>query len=85
MEAQEVEAVLPISEVDDAGLVGMQPQPESDQHLLDPALCLFGSAPAGGEDHEVIRIPDQRPQVGHLRPGLVNDVEGDVGQQRGDG
>ena len=47
--------------------------------------CLFGPAPGGGEDHEIVRIPDQRPQAGRLLPGLVDDVEGDVGQQRRDG
>ena len=82
---QEVEAVLAITDEDDAGLVGMQAQPESDQHRLDPALCLFGTAPAGGEDDEIIRVADQRPQTGRVRPGRVDDVQGDVGQQRGNG
>jgi len=84
-EAQEVEAVLAITDVDDAGLVGMQAQPEADQHCVDPALCLFGPAPAGGEDDKIVRVADQRPQTGRFRPRHVNDVQGDVGQQRGDG
>ena len=44
MKPQEVEAVLTIFEAHDAGLVGMQAQPESGQHRLDPAAGLFGPA-----------------------------------------
>ena len=84
MEAQEVEAVLTAAEVNDAGLVGVQTQPELGQHRLDPATGLLGPAPAGGEDHEVVRIADQRPQAGRRRPRLVETMQGDVGQQRGD-
>jgi len=50
MEAQEVEAVLPTGEAHDAGLVGMQSQPEFGQHRLDPAAGFFGPLPAGGEN-----------------------------------
>jgi len=84
MEAQEVEAVLTTAEMHDAGLVGMQPQPESDEHRLDPAAGFFGPLPAGGEHDEVVGVTDQRPQPGALRPRLIHDVEGDVGQQWGD-
>jgi hypothetical protein len=51
MERQEVEAVLTTAEIHDAGLVGMQPQPDTGQHRLDLASGLFGPAWGGSEDH----------------------------------
>ena len=42
MEAQEVEAVCASFEVDDPGLVGMQPQPEPSQDRRRPPPGLFG-------------------------------------------
>jgi hypothetical protein len=75
MERQEVEAVLTTAEIHDAGLVGMQPQPDTGQHRLDLASGLFGPAWGGSEDHEVVRVPDQRPQTGRRLPRLIDALD----------
>ena len=70
------------SREDDPGLVGVQAQPEVDQDARPvPPLR---PAPGGGEDDEVVGIADQLAQRRLRLPCLVEDVEGDVGQQRGD-
>jgi hypothetical protein len=75
VEAQEVEAVLTIAEVHDAGLVGMQTQPESGQHRLDPAAGFLSTLPAGGEHYEIVGVTDQRPQGGRVRPRPIEHCD----------
>ncbi len=86
LEAEEDKAILPPLEAGDPGLVGMQPQPQRFQDRLDPGLGLNDPGPRRGEHDEVVTVPDQRPQPLALSaPRLVEDMENDVGQQRGHG
>jgi len=84
VEAQEVEPFGTSLEVHDPGLVGMQPQPEWGQDRRHAPLGLVGARTVGAQDHEIIGVSNEHPQLPTaVRPGLVEDVEGDVGQQRG--
>ena len=63
-------------------LSGCRSQPERCQGRLGQVPGLFGSFPGGAEDDEVVAIADQHPQSpSHPVPRLVEDVEGDVGEQ----
>ena len=84
MEAQEVETLRPFAKIGDPGLVGMQAQPEGFQGRLGQVPGRFGPFPGRAEDDEVVAVTDQRPQsLSTAGPRLVEDVEGDVGEQGG--
>jgi hypothetical protein len=83
VEAQEVEAPRPAPEIHDPGLVRVQSQPERSQGGFGQVTSLFGSFPGGAEDDEVVGVADQRSRpLPRLGPRLIEDVEGDVGEQR---
>jgi hypothetical protein len=81
MKAQEVKALPALGEGDDPGLVGVQVQPERCQDRRHPLTGLFGPLPGVAQHDEIIGVTNQRPQIAQRRPVLVEDVQGDVGQQ----
>ena len=84
VEAQEVETLRPFAKIGDPGLVGMQAQPEGFQGLFGQVPSRFGSFRGRAEDDKVVAVTDQRPQsLSATRPNLVEDMEGDVGEQGG--
>ena len=86
VETQEVEALLPLGETDDPGLVGMQPQPERDQDFGHTLSGLFGFGLCGTEHDKVVGVPDQHPETPSVAlPDLIEDVQRDVGEQWRDG
>ena len=63
----------------------MQPQPERGQDLPHQPAGLFGPCLRRAEDDEVVGIPHQHPEPPPVAlPGLIEDVQRDVGEQRGD-
>ena len=81
--AQEVETSRPAPYIHDPGLVRVQPQPERSQNGLGQTTSLFGSFSSGAQDDEVVGEPDQHPQsLPTALPRLVEDVQGNVGEQR---
>lgn len=85
VEAQEVEGPPAPSEAGDPGLVRVQLKPQSGQDLRHPSPGLLGPGPGPAEHHEIIGEPHQHAEAPtHLRPLLVEDVEGDIGEQGGD-
>jgi len=62
----------------------MQAQPEGFQGLFGQGPSRFGSFPGRAEDDKVVAVTDQRPQpLSTAGPRLVEDMEGDVGEQGG--
>lgn len=85
VKAQEVEAIPALGEAGDLGLVGVQMQPDDGQDLSRPSPGLLGPSLGGADDDEVVAVPDERPQaVPGALPFLVQHMEGDIGEQRGD-
>lgn len=84
VEPAEIESLRASGETDDAGLVGMQPQPEASQHVCDPTVSLDGSLAGRAQDHEVVGVSHEHTQSAALLPGAIQHVERDVGQQRRD-
>ena len=83
MEAEEVEALLPVAQADDPGLVRVQMQPERLQGLRGQDTRMLRAFSGGTQDDEVVAVAHQLPQsLPVLSPCLVQDVQGDVGEQR---
>lgn len=73
-------------EVDGPGLVGVQLQPQGSQDVCGQLPRLVGAVTGGTDDDEVIGVARQHAVAPALcLPRLVEDVQGDVGQQRRDG
>jgi len=83
VESQEVEALYSIPEVHDRGLIGMQAQPERPQGGFGQVTGLFGTLPGGADDDEVADQRSEPPST--VGPCLIEDMEGDVGEQWGMG
>nr|WP_308297322.1 MULTISPECIES: hypothetical protein [unclassified Streptomyces] len=85
MEAEEIEALLTPSEAGDAGFLGVQSHPELFQYPRRQLPGRLGPLSGRRQDHEVVAAPHQHSQPAtFVLPRLVEDVQGDVGQQRGD-
>ena len=85
MESQEVKAVCSRCEVNDLGLVGVQPQPELAQDRSRPSAGFFSPLAGRGDDDEIVGIPDKNSKMAtSALPFLVERVQRDVGQQRRD-
>ena len=83
VKSQEVEALSTLADFDNPGLAGMQVQPERGQGDFRQIASLFGSFSRGTKDDEVISKTSQRSQLlAHCLPHLIENVEGNVGQQR---
>jgi hypothetical protein len=83
-ETEENETVLTPGKASDPGLVRAQTQSQRGQNPLDSPTGLLDSTLTGTHDDKVIAIPHQHPQAGELRdPPLIQHVERDVRQQRG--
>nr|WTB34367.1 hypothetical protein OG781_37050 [Streptomyces sp. NBC_00830] len=83
MEAEEIETLATPGEVDDAGLLRMQLQPEADQHRPGQFPRLHGTFPGRAQDHEVVAVPHQHPEpVPTSLPCSVQDVQSNIGEQR---
>src|SRR5256885_1379338 len=62
VEAQEVDALLPIPEIHHPGLLGVQREAEPGEPFSHPPERLSGRAFRPTEDDEVVGVPDQLPQ-----------------------
>jgi hypothetical protein len=83
VEAQEVESFGASCKVRDPGLLGMQSQPECGQSRRGLLAGLDGLLAGRAQDDEVVRVTRQHSQSPPLgRPRLIEDVQGDVGEQR---
>ncbi len=64
----------------------MQTQPDRSQGGLGQGSGRFGPFPGGTDDDKVVAVANQRSQPASLRPPcLIENMEGDVGQQGGNG
>jgi hypothetical protein len=83
VKAEKVESFGASCEVRDPGLLRVQSQPDHVQDRRHQLAGLLGLFAGGAEDHEVIAVPDQRPQpLRAARPRFIERVQGDVGEQR---
>lgn len=83
VEAEEIETLSAPGEVDDTGLLRMQLQPELGQHRTGQCARLLGAFPGRAQDHEIVAVPHQHPEpVPVALPCLVQDVQGNIGEQR---
>lgn len=80
---EEVEALFALPEVDHSGLVRVQAQTKLTQDGGRPPLGRLGLCLGLAQHHEVVRVADNFSGA-TLRPGPVEGVQVDVGQQRGD-
>ena len=82
VESQKVKAFRPAPDVHDPGLVGMQSEPERLKGGFSQVTGLLGSFLGDAEDDIVISKTDQLSQSpSRPDPCLIEDVEGDVGEQ----
>ena len=85
VKAQKVKALRTPDEARDPGLVGMQAQPERCQDRGDQLAGPDGLLAGRTQDDEVVRVAHQHSQPSPcVRPCLIEDVQGDVAQQRRD-
>jgi hypothetical protein len=83
MKPQKVEALRTTAEVCNAGLVGMQPQPDRGQRDLGQRSGQFGTFSGRTHDNKVVGVTDQHPcSLSVALEGLIEDVQRDVGEQR---
>jgi hypothetical protein len=83
LEPQEREALGASCEPREPGLLGMQAQAEHVQDRRHPLAGLLGLFAGGAQDHQVIRVLHQHPEpLPAAVPRLVEEVQGDVGEQR---
>jgi hypothetical protein len=83
VEAQELEPLGTPGEVHDPGLLGMQSQPEVGKDRRHQFAGRFGLALGGGEDDEIVGIPDQHSHLlPFVLPTLIQGVQCDVREQR---
>jgi hypothetical protein len=84
VEAEKVEPLPALGQLYDPGLVGVQVQPQRGQDLGHQPAGVLGLLSCPAEDDEVVAIPDERPEAATVpRPRLVQHVQRDIGQQRG--
>jgi hypothetical protein len=81
MTPQEVKPFPALPEVDHAGLVRVQDQAQPAEQRPSAPGGLLGLFPRAAQHHEVVRVTDQLPDA-LGRPGLVESVQIDIGQQR---
>jgi hypothetical protein len=80
VKAEEVEALPPIPDAHDVGLVGVQLQPERSQRVPGQQAGLLGPFLGGTQDDEVVAITHQPSQpLPVLLPRHVEHVQSDVG------
>src|SRR5579859_5885777 len=77
---KEVEAFPALSEVYDSRLLRVQLQSQFVEDFPHQFQGRLGLLPASAQDHTIVGVPHQ-PSVASLRPGLVQDVQIDVGEQ----
>ena len=82
MESQEVEA-LPVGEVHDAGLVGMQTQPELFHFVFEDLKGSLSLGAPAAHDHEIICVAHELPEPAMMcLPVPVEPVQVHVREQR---
>ena len=82
---EKVETAPTLGQAGDTGLVEMQTQPDSSQHLRRPLPGRFGPGLGRADHHEVVAIADEHAKtVTGTGEVLVEHVERDIAQQRRD-
>jgi hypothetical protein len=84
VEAEKVEALSASGKADNAGLLGVQSHPESFQHLCRQFTGLFSPLRGRRQDYKIIAVSHQCSQpAAFALPRLIEDVQSDIRQQRG--